>query len=79
MAPALNVRADLLHSGKEERGPDEDLRLQFEAIPRFDAGEKQVIRSVLGGLILRHEARRWSGNGSATIEESVRPPSLTSG
>lgn len=61
LATALNVSADLLLFGKDERGPDEDLRLQFEAISRFDAEEKQVVRSLLEGMILKHEARRWSG------------------
>jgi hypothetical protein len=46
--------------GKTERGPDEALRLQFEAIPRFSEEEKKVVRSVLEGLLLTHEARRWS-------------------
>ena len=59
LATALNVSADLLLFGKNERGPDEDLRLQFEAVSRFDPEEKQVIRSLLEGMILKHEARRW--------------------
>lgn len=60
LAVALSVSADLLLFGKDERGPDEDLRLQFEAVTRFDAEEKKAVRSVLDGLILRHEARRLS-------------------
>jgi hypothetical protein len=36
----------LLFGGKE-RGPDEDLRCQFEAVSQFDAEEKKVVRSVL--------------------------------
>jgi transcriptional regulator with XRE-family HTH domain len=64
LATALSVSADLLLFGKDERGPDDDLRLQFEAVSRFDADEKQVVRSLLEGMILKHEARRWSsGNG----------------
>jgi transcriptional regulator with XRE-family HTH domain len=62
LATALSVSADLLIFGKDERGPDEDLRLLFEAISRFDAEEKQVIRSLLEGMILKHEARRWTSN-----------------
>jgi hypothetical protein len=46
--------------GADERGPDGDLRLQFEAISKFSAEEKSVIKSVLEGLILKHEAKRWS-------------------
>jgi hypothetical protein len=45
---------------KDERGPDEDLKLQFEAVSRLDPEEKKVIRSVIESIILRHEARRWS-------------------
>ena len=60
LATALSVSADLLLFGKDERGPDDDLRLQFEAVSRFDADEKQVVRSLLEGMILKHEARRRS-------------------
>jgi transcriptional regulator with XRE-family HTH domain len=70
LATALSVSADLLLFGRDERGPDQDLRLQFEAVSRFDADEKQVVRSLLEGMILKHEARRWSsGNGGANNGE----------
>jgi len=59
LSTALQVSADMLLFGKDERGPDDDLRLQFEAVSRFDPEEKQVVRSVLEGMILKHEARRW--------------------
>ncbi len=57
---ALNVSADTMLFEGDERGPDDELRLQFEAISGFDAQEKQIIREVLEGLILKHEARRWA-------------------
>jgi transcriptional regulator with XRE-family HTH domain len=60
MAIALSVSADKLIFGDNERGPDEDLRLQFEAISKFDSKEKQIIKEVLEGLILKHEAKRWA-------------------
>ena len=60
LAVALGVTADQLLFGKDERGPDEDLRLQFEAVSRFSAEEKKVLRSLLDSMILTHEARRWS-------------------
>jgi transcriptional regulator with XRE-family HTH domain len=44
----------------EERGPDDELKLQFEAVSRLDPEEKKVIRSLLDSMILRHEAKRWS-------------------
>lgn len=40
--------------------PDEDLKLQFEAVSRLDPEEKKVVRSVIESIILRPEARRWS-------------------
>jgi len=63
LAVILGVSADLLLFDKEERGPDEELRLQFEAISRFSPEEKRVAKELLESLILRHEARRWSASG----------------
>ncbi len=64
LAVALGATADQLLFGKDERGPDDDLRLQFEAVSRFSAEEKKVIKSLLDSMILTHEARRWSsGSG----------------
>ena len=48
---------------KDERGPDEELKLQFEAVARLDPEEKKIIRSVIESMLLRHEARRWSEKG----------------
>jgi len=42
--PALNVIVDTILFDGDERGPDDDLRLQFETISGFDAQEKQIIR-----------------------------------
>jgi transcriptional regulator with XRE-family HTH domain len=73
LSQALRVSADELLFGKAERGPDEDLRLQFEAISRFNEEEKKVVRSVLEGLLLTHEARRWSpGAASAASKGNTR-------
>ena len=60
IAVALSVSADELIFDENERGPQDDLRLQFEAVSKFTAEEKKVIKSVLEGLILKHEAQRWS-------------------
>jgi transcriptional regulator with XRE-family HTH domain len=60
LALALSVSSDDLLFEKNERGPEEDLKLQFEAVSRLDPEEKKVIRSVIESIILRHEARRWS-------------------
>lgn len=41
LAVALSVSADVLLFGKDERGPDDELRLQFEAVSRFDTEDKK--------------------------------------
>jgi transcriptional regulator with XRE-family HTH domain len=58
IAIALTVSADELIFGKDERGPDEDLRLQFEAISQFDDEDKELARGLLEGLILKHQAKQ---------------------
>jgi transcriptional regulator with XRE-family HTH domain len=60
IALALPVSADLLLFDENERGPSDDLRLQFEATQRLSDDEKQTVKRVLEGLLLAHEARRWA-------------------
>ena len=57
LAVALNVSADMLLFEKDERGPDEDLKLQFEAANRLDPEEKNVIRSVIESIVLRNTVK----------------------
>jgi hypothetical protein len=45
---------------KDERGPDEDLRLQFEVVTKLDAEEKAVIKELIEGMLLKHDAKRWT-------------------
>lgn len=58
LAIALTASADELIFGKQERGPDADLRLQFEAISQFDDEDKELARGLLEGLILKHQAKQ---------------------
>ena len=59
LAIALSVSADVLLFDKDERGPDEDLKLQFEAVSRLDPDEKKVIKEVVESMIIKHDAGRW--------------------
>lgn len=63
LALALGVTTDKLVFEEDERGPDDELRLQFEAVSRFNPDEKKTAKEVLDGLILKHEARRWASSG----------------
>ncbi len=64
LAIALSVSADTLVFDEDERGPDDDLRLQFEATARLSDEEKQTVRRVLEGLLLahdvKHDVKRWA-------------------
>ena len=56
------MRLDDLVFGEHERGPGDDLALQFEAVSQFTDDEKQTVRKLLEGMILKHEARRWDAS-----------------
>jgi transcriptional regulator with XRE-family HTH domain len=60
IALALSISADLLLFDEDERGPSDELRLQFEATQRLTDEEKTTVKRVLEGLLLAHEARRWA-------------------
>ena len=57
LAVALSVSADLLLFDKNERGPDEDLRLQFESVSRMPSEDKKIIKALLEGMILKHQTK----------------------
>lgn len=58
LAIALSVSADMLIFDTDERGPDDELKLQFEAICSLDPEDKKIVQAVLDSLILKHEAKR---------------------
>lgn len=47
----------MLFFEKAERGPDDGLRLQFEAASRLDPEEKNVVRSVIESIVLRNTVK----------------------
>jgi len=59
LAVTLSVTTDELVFDAEERGPSDDLRLQFEAVASFDEEDKAVARTLLDSLILRNQSKRW--------------------
>lgn len=58
LAVALGVSADVLLFDTDERGPDETLKLKFEAVRQFDAAERVIVEGVLDSLIVQHQAKR---------------------
>jgi len=59
LAIALAVSSDMLVFDVSERGPDDALRYQFEAVSQLPANEQAVVREVLDSLIIKYQARRW--------------------
>lgn len=55
---AMSVTIDSLVFEDAERGPDEELMLQFEALTQFTEDEKRVAKELLESLILKHNAKR---------------------
>lgn len=60
IALALNISADTLLFDENERGPSDELRMQFEALSQFSPNEKMVAKELLDSLILKHTANRLS-------------------
>ena len=71
VAKAFSVSTDWLLFEDAERGPDEDLRLQFEAMNQLTPEEKDVARAVLEGLLIKHVARKWASPNGATASAPV--------
>lgn len=59
MARALSVSADSLVFEQDERGPSEELLLQFEAVSQLLPAEQAVVKDVLESLIIKYQTRRW--------------------
>jgi transcriptional regulator with XRE-family HTH domain len=55
LAVVLSVSADVLLFDQDERGPRDNLKLQFEAIATFSSKEQQVARAVLDAMIVKHQ------------------------
>lgn len=60
LARALAVSADRLVFDEDERAPGDDLKLVFEAVSQFGPEEKAMVKKMLQGLIMQHQARRFA-------------------
>ena len=60
LAIALSVSADMLIFDEDERGLDDDLKLQFEAVSRLEPEQRTIIKELVEGMIIKYESRRWN-------------------
>jgi len=59
IAIALHVSTDFLLFEEHERGPRDELALQFEAVSSLPPDEQTVVKEVLDSLIIKYQTRRW--------------------
>lgn len=63
LAKSLHVSLDELVFDENARGPSDKMKLLFEAVARLSEEEQAIIRELLEGMIVKYEARRWTGTG----------------
>ncbi|WP_339484732.1 hypothetical protein, partial [Pseudomonas sivasensis] len=61
---ALSVSADMLLFDEGERGPDDLLKLQFEANSKLDDKEREALETVISSVLHMHDAKRWTQGAS---------------
>jgi transcriptional regulator with XRE-family HTH domain len=62
LARALHVSLDQLVFDEGERGPSEDLRLQFEAVSHMSDDDQRIIKALLDGMIVKHHTKQMMDN-----------------
>jgi len=65
LARALHVSLDDLVFEEGERGPSEQMRLQFEAISQLPDEDQRAVRAMLDGMIVKHQAKKIVGSLSS--------------
>jgi transcriptional regulator with XRE-family HTH domain len=77
LAVALSVSADALLFDEVERGPDEEFRLQFEALAAMPPEEKQLAKSMLAAIILQNQVSGAVRQLPSTPEAKEKKPTGT--
>ena len=79
LAVNLSVSADVLLFDKDERGPDEALKLKFEALRDFSPDERRIVEGVLDSLIVQHQAKRLFAQPAITSATAPPAPRSNAG
>ena len=65
VAKALHVSLDALVFEESERGPSDELRLQFEAVSHMPDDERRIVRALLDGMIVKFQTKQMLGGLSS--------------
>ncbi len=58
LAKALHLSLDVLVFEESERGPSDDLLLQFEAVSDMPDDERRIVKALLDGMIMKYQTRK---------------------
>jgi transcriptional regulator with XRE-family HTH domain len=61
LAKCLHVSLDTLVFESGDRGPSDDLRLQFEAVSHMPDEERRIIKALLDGMIFKYQTKQLVG------------------
>ena len=67
LAKFLHVSIDELVFDDNDRGPNDRMKLMFEAIQNLKDDEQNIIHELLEGMIVKYESRRWSANKQQSV------------
>jgi len=67
LAKFLHVSIDELVFDESDRGPNDKMKLMFEAIQNLKDDEQNIIHELLEGMIVKYESRRWSANRQQSV------------
>jgi len=62
LAKALHLSLDMLVFDETERGPSDDLVLQFEAVSHMPDDERRIIKALLDGMIIKYQTQKMVSN-----------------
>ena len=65
IAQALSVSIDVLVFDDNERNPDNELLLLFEGVSRLEPDEKKMVKTLLEGLLIKHQTKQMVNNLSS--------------
>ena len=65
LAKALHLSLDMLVFDETDRGPSDDLALQFEAVSHMPDEERRIIKALLDGMIIKYQTKQMVGNLSS--------------
>ncbi len=75
IAITLHCSLDELAFDKHERDPSDDLRLRFELIKHMNEQDQQTIKSILDGMILKHQTQQTQHTMGTLNQPYIANPS----